>query len=181
MPVFQLETGAERLDDMWSPEELVPLLLHVADAPNPVALHAEADVDPTRRQREAPHVARQQVGLEPHDQTLRRRPGDVAGVLAESVPFAEVAGLADAQRLASRRPHPVRGDDVPGLDRSRPVNVDCNGGCALLQASQSVPLEHVRPGLARQFEQGRIELAPRCGGGKDPVARKRHTDLATRG
>ena len=43
---------------------------HVADRALAVAEHAEPDVDPIAGQRERPGVAGQQVGLEPHDQSL---------------------------------------------------------------------------------------------------------------
>jgi hypothetical protein len=38
-----------------------------------------------------------------------------------------------------------------------------------------------RPGRGRQFEQRRVELTPRRGGGEDPVSGKWQADLAARG
>ena len=111
--ILQLETGTESFHDVRSLQQVDPLLLHIANPPSAIALHAEADIGPTSGEGEAPHVTGQQVGLEPNDESLGRRPRDVAGILAERVPLAEVAGLANSQGLAGGGPHSIGGNDIP--------------------------------------------------------------------
>ena len=68
------EVGSERLDDVRTGEQVAPQLAHLLHPTSTVAQHAEPDVDPVAGQRERPGVARQQVFLEPHDQTLDAGP-----------------------------------------------------------------------------------------------------------
>ena len=179
--ILQLEADSEGLDHVRPQQQIVPLLLHVPHPPHAVALHAEAEVDPAAGQREAPHVARQQLGLEPDDQPFGSRAGDVAGVLAEGVPFTEVAGLTDTECLACRRPHSIGRDDVAGFDGSEPFNVDFDRRRRLSDRMHGVSLMHRRSSLDRKVHQSGIELAPRRGRREDAVARQWHAHLATRG
>ena len=166
---------------MRSLQQVDPLLLHVANPPSTVALHAEADVGPTSGKREAPHVPGQQVGLEPHDQSLGRRPRDVAGVLAERVPLAEVAGLANSEGLAGGGPHPIGGDDIPRRrcvpTPSTSISTDSGPG---RMSAERVALVNRRTRIDRQVDERGVELAPRRGRGEDPVGGQGHAHFATR-
>ena len=117
VPILELDVGSQRLDDVRSTEQIGPQLLHVLHLQTATALDAEPDVRSSVGQREAPHVPGQQVGFEPDVEPLACRAGDVAGVLAEGVPLAEVARLGQAEQLPRRRPHAVGRDHVATADR----------------------------------------------------------------
>ena len=109
---------SQRPSDVRSAEEIEPQLLHLADAVPSIAAYSEPDVRTTSSQRKGPRVSRQEVGLEPDDQIPRGPIADVAPVLTERMPLTEVVVDGQAQRLANRRPHAVRGDQVHGPNAS---------------------------------------------------------------
>ena len=147
-----------------------------------VAQHPEADVGPPVGQRERPGVAGKQVVVEPHDQLVGGGAGDAADVLAEGVPLAEVAGGAEAERLARRAPHPVGGDDVAGGrgrrgPRRRPMAVPSVDRRRL----DGVAEAHVGAGGDGEIDEGGVELQPWGHGGVDPGAGwERHLERASR-
>ena len=151
------------------------------------AQDAEADVRPVAGERERPGVARQQIGLEPHVEPVGGGTGDVAHVLAEGVPFAEVAGLVDAERLADRAPHPVGGDDVARPNGAEPVDLDIDRRSrssrrrvARRHARERAPVVDVDAGRPGEAHERVVELATRRDGGELPVGRQRQLDLAAR-
>ncbi len=68
--ILDLESVAERVDDVRPGQQVDPQLLHVLHSTRAVAQHAEADVHTAAGQRERPRVAGHQVRLEPHVQLL---------------------------------------------------------------------------------------------------------------
>ena len=119
VPVLQLEAGAECVDDVRALEQVVP------DRPSCVWIRRSPSRSTPKPmltrpsgQRERPRVAGREVRLEPDVELLAAGPVTLLGVLTEAVPFAEVAGLAGAERLAHRAPHAVGRHDVAGGDRA---------------------------------------------------------------
>ena len=146
VPTLERHLRAERVGDVRPRPQVVPQRAQVGTAAAAVAQHAVAEVHPAVGQREAPRVAGQQIGLEPHVQVLGCRPGHVAGVLAERVPLAEVAGLGVAEQLAHRRPHPVGGDEVAGGDGADAVDLGEHEVVSLAHAGDGVTVAHLRAG-----------------------------------
>ena len=151
-------------------EQLGPQRLHVAaPAAHRRAADPEADVGPPAGQRERPRVAGEQVGLEPHVQALGGRPGDVADVLAEGVPLAEVAGLGEAERLAHgattcrRRRRRSRERTSPSPSTSTRTR-SCSSG---RDRTEPVAVVDLDPGRAGQVDERRVEL--------DAAGRRRRT------
>ena len=176
--VLQLERRTERIDDVRPPEQVDPEFLHLLALAPAIAEHAESDVDPTVGERERPRVTREQIRFEPHVQLLARRAGDVAAVLTEAVPLAEVAGFVDSERLADGAPHAVSGDDVPRVDletlgeHRHPVGV-------LDETFESVAVANVGATLPGESYQGVIELETWCDGGVLPGRRQCDDDPAS--
>ncbi len=159
MAVLDLEAVAEGVDDVGAGQQLDPELLHVLHPARAVAQHAEADVHAAAGQRERPRVAGNEVGLEPHVQLMRRRSGDVAGVLAKTVPLTEVAGLVRADRLAHGAPHAVGGDHVASVDLEA-LGHHGHVVVVFVEPFEAVAVADVRASLAGQLHQRVVELQP---------------------
>jgi hypothetical protein len=139
-------------------------------------------ISPSARQREAPRVARKQIGLEPDVQPLGSRPGDVPGVLAEGVPLAEVAGLGEAEHLPGRRPHPVGSDDERCADRLTTHDVDHHTVRVEVERSHRMALHDLHTCSRGEVDERCIELDPRRGRRVDALSgREGHADLAAGG
>ena len=95
------------------------------------------------------------------DSSRRGRGADVAEVLAERVPLAEVARLGGAERLAQRRPHAVGADRVAGLRRCRRRRRRARRGRLVRRRrSQRVPVEHLDAGGSRRGRRARRRGRP---------------------
>ena len=145
---------------MRAPEEVGPQVLHVAGPPALLAQDAEADVRPVAGQRERPHVPREQIGLEPHVEPVGRWTRDLADVLTERVPLAQIPRLG-------RRRAPCGPGSTSRRRRSR-------------SARRTVP----RPSIVRSIALGGLGATVRrtCSrrGCRRLAARARSTSAASR-
>ena len=98
------------------------------------------------------------------------------------MPLAEVAGLAETERLAHRAPHAVGGDDVAGGDGFVAVDADVDVVAARGdRAVEAVALDDGGAGLDGDVDEGVVELqAGGDGGVRAGSGRQRHAHLAAR-
>ena len=90
---------------------VVALLASFLALPAVAAQHAETDVGPTPWQGERPGVARDEVGFEPDEELLGGASRDPRGVLAGTVPLAEVRRYAmDLRAMTAGRGSYVMGE-----------------------------------------------------------------------
>ena len=138
------------------------------------AKHAEANVDAAIGKRKRPRVAWQDVGIEPHVQTILRGACHVVCVLTKAVPLAEIAGLANAECFTHRRPHAVGSDDVTSANQTNVFYVDHDVlSCLLDDSNEPVAIEHRGASSAGVFEQCIVEFDAWRDGSKLPLTGER--------
>ena len=95
------------------------------------------------------------------------------------MPLPEVAGLADAECLANRRPHAVGGDHVARPDGADTVGFERDPFVGLaFDLDETVTVEDVRSGCSGMLEQSIVQFEAGGDGGELAGALERQTYLS---
>ncbi|CAB4720475.1 unannotated protein [freshwater metagenome] len=100
------------------------------------------------------------------------------------MPLAEVSVLVQPEHLASRGPHPVRGDCVAGPHRRSVLEACLDGIGCRPDRGERAALTHLGPRVPGEGQQCSIQIDPSCHGGEQShrgSIRQLQLHLAARG